>query len=107
MFQFTFLKNLFVIAWKVPGIVGIIRTIIDIVGADSVQEIFQRVRDAVQSAQIEKPLTDEEPAKRLRIFRYLKDRIGQRLLGISDNHFADVQQFRNEMSRRDEMSQTA
>jgi hypothetical protein len=105
--MFTFIKNLFVIALKVPAAVGIIRTIIDIVGADSVKEIMKLVRDAVQTARIEKPLTDEEPAKRLRIFRYLKDRIGQRCLGITDEHFADVQQFRNEMSRRDEMPQNA
>jgi hypothetical protein len=95
----SFLSNLFVIARKAPAIIGIIRTVIDIVGADSVKEIMRLVRDAVQSAQIEKPSPDDDPAERLRIFRRVKDKIGQRCLGITDDHFADVQKFRDEMNR--------
>jgi len=93
--MFTFLYNLFFIATKVPSAVGILKTILDIVGSEAVQEILRLIHETTQRFKAESPETSDAatistlPAtERIRLVQRLKKRIAQRMLGDADTDFA-------------------
>lgn len=58
----VFLKNLWAICRRLPAIIAIIRTIIDVVGSETVQAFLEAIRDAVikEKGTVEPPKTDTE-----------------------------------------------
>jgi len=54
----TFLFNLLQILFKAPQIIGIIKTILDIVGSAQVQRLLESIRDALKT---EVPHPDSPP----------------------------------------------
>ena len=90
----VFLKNLWAIGRRLPAIIAIIRTIIDVVGSETVQAFLEAIRDAVikEKGTVEPPKTDTER-------RRLWDRILRRrafdTLGVSESTWESFCQANN------------
>ena len=72
----AFLSNLWHILVKAPQIIGIIKTIIDIVGSAQVQNILESIRDILKAevSNIDLPSTESERVRIVkRLFRRLAD----------------------------------
>ena len=67
----TFLTNLWLILTKAPQIIGIIKTIIDIVGSTQVQKLLEAIRDAMKIEIADKPPQTEPERERL-VRRFLQ-----------------------------------
>jgi hypothetical protein len=89
----TFLYNLFIILRKVPTAIGIVKAILDIVGSETVTQLFAIVHEAVQRVKIENPAPQglTTAPERQRFLQRLRGRIAQRMLGVSDTEFATIQ----------------
>jgi len=84
----TFLLNLWHIAKQVPQIIGVIKTIIDIVGLEQVQSLLMAIRDAVKKTAAEQGETPKTEEERVRLFKKLLQRRTFGNLGMSEGDYA-------------------
>ena len=91
----TFLSNLWQILVNAPQIIGIIKTIIDVVGSAQVQKILESIRDALKTEVPNSVLPPMTEPDRERLVKRLFRRLAFKSLGMSEQEyiaFTDCQQ---------------
>ena len=89
----TFLSNLFSILRNFPAAISLIKALMDIIGSDAVKELFRIITDVAKSVKLEKPLPDDAtPSEKTRFFQRLREKAGQRFLGLTDQQVAQARQ---------------
>ena len=93
----TFLSNLFSILRKFPAAIGLIKALMDIIGSDAVRELFRIITEVAKTVKVEKPLPeDASPVEKTRFFQRLREKVGQRFLGFTDQQVAQARQLHPE-----------
>jgi len=64
------------ILFKAPQIIGIIKTIIDIVGSAQVQSLLEAIRDALKKEVVDQGTPPKTETERVRLFRRVVRRWG-------------------------------
>jgi len=85
--------NIWIIVWKAPQIIGIIKAIIDIAGSETVTKILESIRDILKLEPLPpNPDKETEPSK-LRLLERLKHRIGLSMLNMGESDYMVFQDF--------------
>jgi hypothetical protein len=90
------LKNLLAIGRKLPAIIAILKSIIDVIGSDQVQKILEAIRGALIKESPEKiPEIPQTENQRIRIVKRLQQRLGLAWLGMSEAEYVAYCNIKN------------
>jgi hypothetical protein len=81
------LPGLLKILKKAPAAITVLKAIMDIAGSEAVKEILRLVYDVVQSFKDEKPAETASMTVRTRFVDRLRERLGQRMLRITEQQY--------------------
>jgi hypothetical protein len=82
------LKNLWAIGMKLPTIIAILKSIIDVIGSDQVKRILEAIRDAVAGESVNPiPEIPQTEGQRRRIADRIRRRLGLTWLGMTDAEY--------------------
>ncbi|MDR0704302.1 MAG: hypothetical protein LBF88_04865 [Planctomycetaceae bacterium] len=93
----TLLKNLWVIGMKLPALIAILKSIIDVIGSEQVKRILEAIRDAVRGESvIPIPETPQTEAQRLRIVQRLRQRLALSWLNMTESEYTAYCRIKND-----------
>jgi len=84
------IRNVYVLATKLPVVFKILMTVINLAGAKSLGDFLKILGDAVQTIKTETPNPPATPNEQKRLIQRLRERIAARFLGVSDQQIASV-----------------
>jgi len=89
----TFISNLYFVLRNFPSAITIIKTVMDIIGSQAVQNILEAVRDAVRTEQRQCSIEPITEPQRKRFVQRVRDRIALQLLGLRREQMPTLQAF--------------